>query len=62
MDGDVLQLFHFHVKSQEDYRFKCSQKPGRCIAKRNFEESFSAHDINDVKLWMAEWEKGLEAS
>lgn len=55
VDGDALQLFHFHVKSQEDYRFKCSRNRADVLQKRNFEESFSAHDINDVKLWMAEW-------
>lgn len=57
VDGNSLQLFHFHVKSQEDYRFKCSRNRADVPQKRNFEESFAAHDINDKDYAMDEFAK-----
>lgn len=53
-------IAHYHTKSKEEYREKCDRPRADNGERRNFEESFAAHDINEVfNTDVAYWGKAV---
>jgi len=47
--ADVLAINHYHTKSKEEYKQKCLRGRADTGEVRDFESSFAAHDVNEVK-------------
>lgn len=47
--ADILAINHYHTKSKEEYKKKCSRKRADNGQYRDFESNWACHDRNDVE-------------